>query len=198
MIDGLPPTPIANPGPRRAGGGRQSVEDRRPLFRRRRHRRPCLCDRRSTSTTRMSPAGGRSQKKQAAEAAKAAADGSRRVRDAAPCPRPAREQSVRRGPVADGDRGQGDTTIMTLQSMTGFARSRRRARRRCRSPGSSSRSTARALELRLRLPPGFERLEPAVRQAVAEALLARQHPGDADGQRAAGACTPSRSSTKPS
>ena len=68
---------------------------------------------------------------------------------------------------------------MTLQSMTGFAR----------AGGEHDGAVARlgaqvvngkGLDLRLRLPPGFERLEPAVAAGRAEALLARQRPGDAD------------------
>ena len=42
VVDGLPPGPIANPGPRLAGSRRQSGAHARPVLRRRRHRRPHL------------------------------------------------------------------------------------------------------------------------------------------------------------
>ena len=42
VVDGLPPGPIANPGPRLAGSRRQSGAHPRSVLRRRRHRRPRL------------------------------------------------------------------------------------------------------------------------------------------------------------
>ena len=78
-INGLPPTPIANPGRAAIEAVLQAGQDQGPLFRRRRHRRSCLRGRRSMSTIRMSSSGGRSSARSAprrpqAAAAKAAQD----------------------------------------------------------------------------------------------------------------------------
>ena len=68
VINGLPPTPIANPGTCSARGRRQSVENRRSLFRCRRHRRARLRGHASKSTTTMWPRWREIEKKQAEEA----------------------------------------------------------------------------------------------------------------------------------
>src|SRR5690606_33415915 len=62
---------------------------------------------------------------------------------------------------------------MTLQSMTGFARSV------ANHDGSAiawevKSVNGRGIELRFRLPPGFERLEPAARQAVQKRVTRRR------------------------
>ena len=69
--------------------------------------------------------------------------------------------------------------IMNLQSMTGFARAA------AEHDGTSiawevKSVNGKSVEVRLRLPQGFERLEPAVRQTLQKRFLARQFPGDAD------------------
>ena len=65
---------------------------------------------------------------------------------------------------------------MTLQSMTGFARSV--ADHQGTAIAWEVKSVnGKSAELRLRLPPGFERLEPAVRQAVQRRHRVALHDG---------------------
>ena len=79
--------------------------------------------------------------------------------------------------------------------MTGFARAAGDSDGDGDRLGTASRSTARALELRLRLPPGFERLEQPARQAV-QKRFSRGNFQATLTRRAAPARGRSRSSTK--
>ena len=75
---------------------------------------------------------------------------------------------------------------MTIKSMTGFARADGATRAR-RWHWELRSVNGRGLDVRLRLPPGFEALEPKVREAVAAALHARQRQRHPDRAARAGA-----------
>ena len=68
---------------------------------------------------------------------------------------------------------------MTIQSMTGFARCDG-AHGACTWHWEAKSVNNRGLDVRLRLPPGYDAVEPKVRDAVAKRFSPRQYQHNAD------------------
>ena len=193
VVKGLPPGPIDNPGRAVAARRDAAGADRGSLFRRRRQRRPCLrqdagraqpqrraIPARPAPPSRaepVPPAAAAAPRRPPPEKPPAPADRPSRPRSAAgssraPLPaaacaagqhcwrRPARYNRRRKSAEAAGGRLQHDRVRP----------GRGRGRRHRLGLGAEERQQPRRLDLRLRLPPGFDALEAPLRAALAAAL----------------------------